>query len=179
MKPLSVLAMACLLTSAATPAAAMPDVVMLVRHAEKADASKDPALSEAGQARARALVPALAGLRVNTIITTQYRRTKDTAAPTAAQLGLQPLVIETRPGDLPGHVQAVADAVRAQSGAVLVVGHSNTLMPLLAALGGPKLPDLCETSFQHVFVVQPAVLPARWAQFSYGAASGMPEAGCL
>lgn len=179
MKPLSVLALACLLTGAAAPAAAMPDVVVLVRHAEKADAGKDPALSEAGLLRARALMPALAGLRVNTVITTQYRRTKDTAAPIAAQLGLAPQVIETRPGDLPGHVQAVADAVRAQSGAVLVVGHSNTLMPLLAALGGPKLADLCETSFHHVFVVQPTASPARWAQFSYGAPSGAPGAGCL
>lgn len=179
MKPLSALATACLLTSTAGPAAAMPEVVVLVRHAEKADASKDPALSEAGQARARALIPALAGLRVNAVITTQYRRTRDTAAPLAAQLGLQPQVIDTRPGDLAGHVQAVADAVRAQSGAVLVVGHSNTLMPLLAALGGPKLLDLCETSFHHVVVVQPAAAPARWAQFTYGAPSGAPEAGCL
>lgn len=179
MKPLSVLAIACLLTGAALPAAAMPDVVVLVRHGEKADAGKDPALSEAGQLRARALIPALAGLRVNAVITTQYRRTRETAAPLAAQLGLQPRVIETRPGDLAGHVQAVADAVRAQSGAVLVVGHSNTLMPLLAALGGPKLVDLCEMSFHHVFVLQPAATAARWAQFSYGTPSGSPEAGCL
>jgi phosphohistidine phosphatase SixA len=121
----------------------------------------------------------LAGLRVNAVITTQYRRTRDTAAALAAQLGLTPQVIETRRGDLPGHVQAVADAVRAQNGAVLVVGHSNTLMPLLAALGGPKLADLCESSFHHVFVVQPAATPARWAQFSYGAPSPAAEAGCL
>jgi phosphohistidine phosphatase SixA len=180
MKPLSVLAAACLLTGAAGPAAALPEVVVLVRHAEKAaDPGSDPALSEAGQARARALLPALAGLRVNAVITTQYRRTRDTAAALAAQLGLTPQVIETRRGDLPGHVQAVADAVRAQNGAVLVVGHSNTLMPLLAALGGPKLADLCESSFHHVFVVQPAATPARWAQFSYGAPSPAAEAGCL
>lgn len=180
MKPLSALGMACLLTSATLPAHAAPDLVVLVRHAEKAaEPGADPALSDAGAQRAQALAQALAGLQVNAIITTQYRRTRDTAAPIAQALGLQPQVIETRRGDLPGHVQAVADAVRARSGVVLVVGHSNTVTPLLAALSGPKLADLCETSFHHAFVLQPAAPAARWAQLSYGAPSAPPEAGCL
>lgn len=180
MQPLSALGMACLLTSATLPAHAMPDVVVLVRHAEKApEPGSDPALSDAGAQRAQALVKALAGLGVNAVITTQYRRTRDTAAPLAQALGVQPQVIETRRGDMPGHVQAVADAVRAQNGAVLVVGHSNTVTALLAALGGPKLAELCETSFHHAFVLQPAASPLRWAQLSYGAPSAPPEAGCL
>lgn len=181
MKRLSVLPATCLLTTAMVlPAAAMPDVVIVVRHAEKAaEAGNDPALSEAGAQRAQTLALMLAGLRVNAIVTTQYQRTRATAAPLAQALGLQPQVIETRRGDMPGHVQAVADAVRAQTGAVLVVGHSNTVTPLLAALGGPKLPELCETSFHHVFVLQPAATPLRWAQFAYGSPSAAPQAGCL
>ena len=182
MKRLSVLSLACLLTATAPPAAlAMPDVVILVRHAEKAaaEAGNDPALSIAGQQRAQALAQALAGMRVDAIVTTQYQRTRATAAPLAQSLGLQPQVIEARRGETPGHVQAVAEAVRARSGTVLVVGHSNTVTALLAALGGPKLPDLCETSFHHVFVLQPAAAPLRWAQLSYGAPSGAPESGCL
>ena len=43
-----------------TAASAMAQTVYLVRHAEKADASADPVLSEAGQARAAALAAALA-----------------------------------------------------------------------------------------------------------------------
>jgi len=39
---------------------AMAQTVVLVRHAEKADASADPVLSEAGQARAAALAAVLA-----------------------------------------------------------------------------------------------------------------------
>lgn len=181
MKPVSALSLVCLLAAAgAQPAAAMPDLVVLVRHAEKAtEPGNDPALSPAGAERAQALVKALAGLRVNAVITTQYRRTRETAAPLAQALGLQPQVIETRRGDMPGHLQAVADAVRAQTGTVLVVGHSNTVTPLLAALGGPKLAELCETSFHHAFVLQPAAVPLRWAQLSYGAPSGAPEAACL
>lgn len=183
MKPLSALGVACLLTGAALPALALPDVVVLVRHAEKAaEAGSDPALSEAGEQRAQALAAALGGLRINAIITTPYRRTRDTAAPLARALGLTPQRVETRRGDTASHVQAVAEAVRAQTGAVLVVGHSNTVTPLLAALGGPTLAALCETSFHHVFVLQPAASPVRWAQLSYGAPSApaaTPEAGCL
>ncbi|MBI3347625.1 MAG: histidine phosphatase family protein [Burkholderiales bacterium] len=177
MKPLSVLPAACLLTSAlALPAAALPDLVVLVRHAERAtEPAGDPALTAAGVQRAQALAQALAGLHVNAILTTPFRRTRDTAAPLAQALGLTPQIVDAKAG----HVQAVADAVRAQSGVVLVVGHSNTVTAVLAALGGPKLAALCETSFQHVFVLQPAAEPPRWAQFSYGAPSAPPVADCL
>lgn len=181
MKPLSVLLPALALTSAlAAPAAAMPDLVILVRHAERAaEPAGDPALTPAGERRAEALSQALAGVRVNAILTTQLRRTRDTAAPLARALGLQPRVIEARRGDAAGHVQAVAAAVRGLSGAVLVVGHSNTVTAVLAALGGPELAELCETSFHHAFVLQPAATPPRWAQFSYGEPSAAPTPGCL
>jgi len=178
MKPLSVLPAALLLTTAAlaSPAVAMPDLVVLVRHAERTtEPAGDPALTAAGEQRAQALAQALAGLRVNAIVTTQYRRTRDTAAPLAKALGILPQIIDTKSG----HVQAVANAVREQAGVVLVVGHSNTVTAVLAALGGPKLPDLCETSFHHVFVLQPAVEPPKSAQFSYGAPSAEPKDHCL
>ena len=155
----------------------MPDLVILVRHAERAaEPAGDPGLTPAGEQRAQALAQALAGLRVNAIVTTPLRRARDTAAPLARALGLQPQVVEARGAT---HVPAVVDAVRAQTGAVLVVGHSNTVTAVLAALGGPKLPELCETSFHHAFVLQLGVEPPRWAQFSYGAPSGEPQAGCL
>lgn len=168
MKPLSAPLTASLLAAAlATPAAAQPDLVILVRHAERAsEPASDPALTPAGEQRAQALAQAVAGLRVNAIVTTQLRRTRDTAAPLAQALGVQPRVVSTQGA---GHVQAVVDAVRAEQGVVLVVGHSNTVTAVLAALGGPALPALCETSFHHAFVLQPAGQPARWAQFSYGA----------
>ena len=181
MKPLSVLLLACLLTAALPlPAAAMPDLVILVRHAEKAADSNDPGLTPEGRERAKALKQALIGLNVNAILTSTARRTHDTAAPLAQHLHLQSQPVG---GSGDAHVKAVADAVRAQTGVVLVVGHSNTVPAVIAALGGPKLAELCETSFHHAFLLQPAVPPAteppRWAHFSYGAPSGAPQAGCL
>lgn len=182
MKPLSALLTACALTATlAASAAAAPDLVVLVRHAERAaEPAGDPGLTPAGQQRAEALAQALAGLRVNAIVTTPLRRSRDTAAPLARALGLQPQVVEARRGDAAGHVQAVAEVVGAARGVVLVVGHSNTVTAVLAALGGPALPELCETSFQHAFVLHPASEPPRWARFSYGAAVvAEPVAGCL
>jgi broad specificity phosphatase PhoE len=178
MKLLSVLLPACLLTAALPlPAAAMPDLVIFVRHAERAaQPAADPGLTPEGEQRAQALAQALAGLRVNAIVTTPLRRARDTAAPLAKALGVQPLVVEARGA---AHVPAVVEAVRAQTGVVLVVGHSNTVPAILAALGGPKLADLCETSFHHAFLLQPGTEPPRWAQFSYGAPSAAPQAGCL
>lgn len=162
------------------PAAAMPDLVVLVRHAERAtEPAGDPALTPAGEQRAQALAQALGGLRVNTILTTQFRRTRDTAAPLARALGIQPQAVEARRGGAVEHLQAVADAVRAQTGVVLVVGHSNTITAVLAALGGPKLDEVCETSFHHAFLLQPGTPTPRWAQFSYGAPSAEPQPGCL
>lgn len=180
MKRLSVLPMACLLTGAlAAPAAAMPDMVILVRHAERAaEPAGDPGLTPAGIQRSQALAQALAGMRVNAIVTTQLRRTRDTVLPLVQATGVPPVAVEAKGGGTADHVQAVAEAVRERSGTVLVVGHSNTIPAVLAALGGPQLPDLCETSFHHVFVLQPGA-PARWARFSYGEAGPAPQAGCL
>jgi phosphohistidine phosphatase SixA len=179
MKPLPALVAACLLAGAlfSAPATAMPELVILVRHAERAaEPAGDPGLTHAGEQRAQALAQALAGLRVNAIVTTSLRRTRDTAAPLAKLLGVQPQAVDARGS---AHVPAVVEAVRAQTGVVLVVGHSNTVTAILAALGGPKLADLCETSFHHAFLLQPGTEPLRWARFSYGAPSEAPAAGCL
>lgn len=161
----------------ALPAHAMPDLVILVRHAERAaEPASDPGLTPAGEQRALALAEALAGTRVDAILTTQFRRTRDTAAPLARAQGLQPQVIEARRGGAAEHVQAVADAVRARTGTVLVVGHSNTVPAILAALGGPQLTEICETSFHHILLLRPG---AGWMQLGYGAPSPAPAAGCL
>jgi broad specificity phosphatase PhoE len=160
-------------------ASAQPDLVILVRHAERAaEPAADPGLTPAGQQRAQALVQALAAAQVGAIITTQYKRTQDTAAPLAQALKLQPQVIAAERGQGAAHVKAVAQAVRAMSGTLLVVGHSNTVPAILAELGGPRLADFCETSFHHVLVLRPGS-PNSALQLSYGEPSVPAGAGCL
>ncbi|MEP6592035.1 MAG: histidine phosphatase family protein [Gemmatimonadota bacterium] len=129
--------------------------VVIVRHAEKAsETERDPSLSDIGRVRAAALDSALADAHVVAILVTQFRRTSETAALVAARHHIVPTVIPTD-GGVAVHAAAVARAARGQDGVVLVVGHSNTVMPIAAALGAPRLPDLCDRSYSVMLVVTP------------------------
>lgn len=157
--------------AAAPPAGALPAIVILVRHAEKAtEPADDPALTGPGTERAKALATALADARVTAIITTQWRRTRETAAPLATARGLTPEIVATEPGKPAGaHAEAVAEAVaRHPGGVVLVVGHSNTIPAIIAALGGPQLPDLADTAYGDLFVMTPGAGEAHLIRAQYG-----------
>ncbi|HEX4682390.1 MAG TPA: phosphoglycerate mutase family protein [Gemmatimonadaceae bacterium] len=159
------------------PAAlAAQTTVILTRHAEKAAApADDPPLTAEGEARARALFTAVKDAGISAIITTNFARTKATAAPTASALGITPEALVARD---PNHVQAVVDAVRRHTGrTVLVVGHSNTVPAIIAALGAPRPPDICDATYDDLFVV--TLHPDGKATFvhsRYGAPS--PAATC-
>jgi broad specificity phosphatase PhoE len=146
--------------------------VLLVRHAEKAaQPAQDPPLTDAGAARARALVAVARDAGVTAIITTQFLRTKSTAEPTATALNVTPEVVNA--GGMPQHAKAVAEQVMKHAGGtVLVVGHSNTIPAIVGALGAPQPKDLCDSEYDQVFVV---VLgdagPPRLIRSRYGAAN--------
>ncbi len=177
----ALLLMAANLSSAAY---AQPDQIILVRHAERStEPAADPALSVAGEARAQTLAATLANAGVTAIVTTQFRRTRETAQPLAVALRITPQVIAARKGEAAAHIAEVVAAVQAQaSGTVLVVGHSNTVMAIAAALGAPKMVDLCETSYSHVLVMRPAKpVPQKLylLQLRYGMPDAAPaEPGC-
>lgn len=116
-------------------------VIYLVRHAEKqlADpANKDPDLTERGQQRAVQLARVLRDSGINSIYSTDYRRTRQTAAPLAEKLQLP--VTNYDPANLP----ALADRLRASSDNTLVVGHSNTTPQLVELLGGDFVSEIDE-----------------------------------
>ena len=158
---------------------AQPSMVVLVRHGEKAtEGGNDPSLSDAGRARARALADALAMTTPTTIIVSSLKRTAETAAVVSAKTGVVPTVIAIGSGA--SHVADVAAAVRKASGVVLVVGHSNTVPAIVTALGGPKLPDICDSSYATMFVLTPGVggTAAQVVLAHYGVADGPMPAAC-
>jgi len=165
-------ALAAVALTYSSPASEPDRLVVLVRHAEKAaDPPDDPSLSDAGHARAAALASALDGAGIGAVIVTPFRRTTETAGPLAAAAGLTPLVVDVERG-MAAHLEAVAKAVRALPAGlpVLIVGHSNTIPAIIGALGGPTLPDLCETEYARLFVmVLPSESPPRLVEASYGA----------
>lgn len=177
LKLVAPLALASLVAFAA-PRPATDTVVLVVRHAEKAGPSGDVPLSAAGEERAKALVSIAREAGVSAIITTQFQRTRLTAAPAAQALGITGEVIEAR-GAVPDHARAIADAVRSRFAGrtVLVVGHSNTVPAIVAAFGGPKLPDICDDLYDDLFTV--IVSPegtVRVVHAKYGAPSPVTTA---
>ncbi len=142
-----------------------------MRHAEKAPApADDPALSEEGQARARAIRDLLAAERVDAVVVTQFRRSRETAAPLATARGITPEVVPAG-RDVPAHARQVADHVmeRHAGRTVLVVGHSNTIQAIAAALGGGTAASIDESEYDRVIVVvRPAAGDARRLELRVG-----------
>jgi phosphohistidine phosphatase SixA len=158
---------------------AQPTQVIVVRHVERAqEPNDDPGLSPAGVARAELLADMLSAAKVRTIITTQYRRTQETAAPLAKRLGIVPTVLTIRRGELPAHIDELAKAVQKSTGAVLVVGHSNTVAEIVAAFSNSKPLKLCETTFSKVFVVTPSAPQLAPLQLKVGKSDEPAGAEC-
>jgi phosphohistidine phosphatase SixA len=163
-----------------TAASARPTVVFVVRHAEKAGPSGDVTLSSAGQARARALADALADAHVDGVITTNLQRTRETGAPVARVRAIAP--IEVSPGaNVTVHASEIASIIRTRfaGSGVLVVGHSNTVGPIVRALGGPVIADLCDSEYSRLFVL--VLSPGdstRLIRSSYGTADAAVPTGC-
>lgn len=119
--------------AAAPEAEAAPTVVLLVRHAEKADdGTEDPPLTDRGRARAECLAAMLDDFAPTHLLTTQYQRNRATLDPLAAATGLQPIVIEAK--DAAAWQRALAELP--PGARAVVAGHSNTLPSLVASLGG-------------------------------------------
>lgn len=174
------LAMAAGLSLMSALAQAGPGRVLLLRHAEKsASTAADPALSAAGQQRARQLAEQVAGHEVGALITSPLRRSRDTALPLAGARGLSIQTVSFA-GGTAAHVQALAAAVRAQSvSTVLVVGHSNTIPALIEALGGPAQLPICESAYSHLFTLHLAAdAPPQLEHAHYGEADPAPSEGC-
>jgi broad specificity phosphatase PhoE len=150
--------------------------ILLVRHAEKgATPAKDPPLTAAGEARARALVGVTRDAGIDAIITSQYLRTRATAAPTAAALDITPDVITA--GTAASVANVVSAVRRHAGGSILVVGHSDTLPAIIEALTGRKPGAICDATYDNLFVVtlgpnrQPSLVRAK-----YGAPSPVDPA---
>jgi broad specificity phosphatase PhoE len=123
---------------------------ILSRHAETTGVGSDPALSTDGQERANELLRILKNVSLEAVYATNFNRTKQTAQPTATDKGL---TVQTYDPFSPG---ALADAVleNYKGGAVLVLGHSNTIPTLLNTLTGTNnfalIPD---NQYDNLFVV--------------------------
>jgi broad specificity phosphatase PhoE len=123
--------------------------ILLVRHAEKVDASKDSLLSPAGEARAARLAEVLGSLGVRTIYTSEYKRTAQTAQPLAQRLGITPTVIPAV-----DQLELLKRLPRVPH-PVLIVGHADTVPGLIKQLGVREPVDIPGDDFGSIYIVVP------------------------
>src|SRR6266404_1652269 len=112
--------------------AGFAQTILLVRHAEKVSEAPDALLSDVGKQRAEKLAHTLADAGITAIFITEAERTKQTAAPLAKLLHLQPMVIPAK--DIAGLVNKLE--AQPHDAVLLVVGHSNTLPDVIEKLRG-------------------------------------------
>ncbi len=124
-------------------------IIYLVRHSEKqSDGTADPALTREGAARSKALADLLRGVNFTQIHSTDYIRTRDTAAPILANSPIKaPALYDGR------NLDAVAKKIIAQGGTHLVVGHSNTTNELAQILSGKSGSPLTEQDYNRLYIV--------------------------
>jgi len=169
--------MTALLATIPAKAGSPPPTVIVVRHAEKVDDTRDPVLNEAGAERAEALAGALEHAGIDAAYASQYQRTRLTALPAAVDAGLS-----VRIAPIEGDIDAwalgfAAEIAQKHAGeTVLVAGHSNTVPPLVAALCRCTVEALTDSDYDRLYIVSgaggehPGVVVAR-----YGEASEQPD----
>jgi phosphohistidine phosphatase SixA len=142
------------LALAATTAACMLNVPQqpgpdfyVMRHLHKAEGSADPGLSAEGQRQARLLAERFSTRPPAVIYVTDTRRARETAAPIAARLQLEPKLYDPR--DTAG----LASDLQKDPNPALIIGHSNTVPAIVAALGGARPEPIADGEYGAIYHV--------------------------
>ena len=141
------LALFLLVFVSASIASAQP-IVVIVRHAEKAtDGGRDPDLSLAGRARADELARILKDSGITAIFTSEFKRTRETAAPTATSAHVSPTVVAAKDTD------ALLAKLHQLNGNALVVGHGDTIPNIIKALGINNTINIPDEDYSELLIV--------------------------
>lgn len=146
-------AMAVATTSSDEDVAAQPTTIYLVRHAEKDisnPSEQDPDLTAEGAARAEALRARLEGQKIDVLFSTKYKRTQNTLKPMAEARNLEVQLYEAH--DFIGISSQIKE--QHQGKTIVIAGHSNTILPLVEALGAKRpIPDITDSQYDYLFKV--------------------------
>jgi len=127
--------------------------IYLVRHAEKVttDANdKDPLLTKRGFMRAKALAKKLKKVKLNSVYSSDLQRTKLTVKPIAGKRNLTIKMYDPR--QLKDLASKIIQENKGQN--VLVVGHSNTVLETIEALGGQRpVKSIEDQEYDYFFTV--------------------------
>ena len=123
--------------------------IYVVRHAEKLSTGSDPGLTAEGQQRAEALKDLLHPDSLSGAYATQYQRTFETAQPTVID---QRIVLRRYQADAGKPLLDSLSHLKKKQ--YLVVGHSNTVLPMLTSIGlHPSRNEIADTDYDNLFTV--------------------------
>ncbi len=130
------------------PIVSAQPVVVIVRHAEKAaNGGNDPDLSSAGHARAEALAQILKDSGITAIFTSEFKRTQETAAPTATSARVTPTVVAAK------DTAALVRKLHQLNGNALVVEHGDTIPDIVKALGINSSINIPDADYSELLIV--------------------------
>lgn len=134
---------------------AQKTTIWLVRHAEKQTAeramsSTDPDLTADGDKRAHDLAAVLKNEKIDAVYSTAYKRTMSTGSPVAAARQLK--IITYTPKDFKVFATEVLQNHKGKE--ILIVGHSNTIIPQVKAFGeAVPFEDLTDNDYDMLFKI--------------------------
>lgn len=135
-----------MLTACVTPTAVRPQPnIYVMRHLHTPEGVTDPDLTAEGLRYAAAVSDWFRRDPPDVIYVSSPKRARQTAEPLARRLNLTPKIYDPR--DTPGLIAAV----RAETGTVLIVGHSNTVPDIVAGLGGERPGPLVHADFGDIW----------------------------
>ena len=124
-----------------------PSTFYVMRHLHTPEGATDPDLTQEGQGMAQLLADRFPGEPPATIFVSTTKRAQQTAAPLAARLGITLILYDPR--DTPA---LIAEALK-EPPPVLIVGHSNTVPDIVAALGGERPAPLVHEDFGDLWTI--------------------------
>lgn len=125
-----------------------PTTFYIVRHADR-EGSED-ALTEAGNKRAEALREFMIKQGVGAVYSTKTKRTQATAKPTANAAAMEIAEYPAQPNNL-----WFTNTLKKHPGqAVLIVGHSNTIVPIANGFGGRIKHEVGHDDYHDMFIVR-------------------------
>lgn len=124
--------------------------IYIVRHAEKStEPANNPLLSNEGKQRAEALKTLLKDKNIQAIFSTSTTRTTETATPLS---NLMNIPIQNYGHDT---LSAFLQKVIQMKKNVLIVGHSNTILPMLDELQlSHNTINIADTTYNNIFIIK-------------------------
>lgn len=125
--------------------------ILIVRHAEKADAmSPDPELSADGVDRAKRLVKKIGRFKPGAFYSTDFKRTRSTVEPLAKKRGLAINLYDAKkPQEL------LDEILKSKTKRFLIAGHSNTVPGLVNLITKKNLfKNLDDTEYSVIWLIK-------------------------